>query len=275
MKYPILEPLEKTPFKVLNFGRTGTGKTASIPTLLLAGQKVRFLSADNNANAGIVAGLRLYNIARNEVDLSICIPERPTLSSENILGMVDTILRTDIDILMKGKDKNRKSNTGFRNIYSGAINFIDTLSGEDKGNVLEWGMDTTLVIDSLTVICNEIQLTVTGNKASTLPEWGAQQALLKNFVAHITATLKCNVVLLGHPTKEIDQITGATTIYPLNLGQALNESFGSNFTDVVYSQFDGKKYFWSTKHKTAVCVGRFLPIKEELEQDYRQFFKQN
>ena len=271
-KYKQLTPKSALGFKILNFGRTATGKTASIATLLLAGQKVRFLSADNNALAGIEAGLNLHKINKEDVDLSICVPQRPSLAAADILASIDNILKSDIETLMKGKDKNRKNNTGFRNIYAGALNFIDTLTGEDKGNVLEWGIDTTLVVDSLTTVCDEIQLTVAGNKASTWPEYHQEQILLKNFVNHITTMLKCNVVLLAHPTKDVDTVTGSTSIYPLNIGTAMNESFSSNFSDVLYSQYNGKKYIWSTSHRTAVCSGRNFPIKEELEQDFRQAF---
>lgn len=272
MKYPILQPKSDFGFKALVFGRTATGKTFSIATLLLAGQKVRFLSADNNAMAGIEAGLRHYNIDKSEVDLSICVPSRPALSMESMLDVIDTMMKTELDVIIKSKDKHRKENTGFRNICEGASVFTDALTGESKGKVTEWGTDTTLVVDSLTVVCDEIRNAVCGTKPPTQPEWGQMQSFIKFFISHITGTLKCNVVLLAHPTKETDPITGGTTLYPLNLGQALNESFASNFSDVIYSQFDSKKYIWSTKHRTAVCSGRNLPIQEELQPDYRQFF---
>jgi hypothetical protein len=272
-KYPLLEPKSELGFKALNFGRTATGKTASIATLLLAGQKVRFLSADNNALAGINAGLLLHKIDKADVDFSICVPERPALSMESMLDVIDNMLRTEIDVIIKSKDKHRKENTGFRNICQGASDFVDVLSKQSLGKVNEWGTDTTFVVDSLTVVCDEIRAAVCGTKPPTQPEWGQMQNFIKFFVSHITGGLKCNVVLLAHPTKETDPISGATTLYPMNLGQALNEQFGSNFSDVLYSQFDGKKYFWSTKHRTAVCSGRNIPIAESLEQDYRQFFK--
>jgi hypothetical protein len=271
-KYPTLTPKSELGFKALNFGRTATGKTASITTLLLAGQKVRFLSADNNALAGINAGLSLYKIDKEDVDFSVCVPERPALSMESMLDVIDMMLKTEIDVIIKSKDKHRKENTGFRNICEGASSFTDVLTKESKGKVNEWGTDTTFVVDSLTVVCDEIRAAVCGTKPPTQPEWGQMQNFVKFFVSHITGGLKCNVVLLAHPIKETDPISGSTTLYPLNLGQALNESFASNFSDVMYSQFDGKEYFWSTKHRTAVCSGRNLPIAEKLSQDYRQFF---
>jgi len=258
-------------FKCLNFGTTATGKTSSIATLLLAGQKVRFLSADNNAEAGINAGLKLYNITPEEDQLSIHIPERQQPEEEDILANIKNMLNSDFDVYLKGKDKSRKKQQGFLNIYSSAVNFSDSKSGKDYGAVKDWGTDTTFIIDSLTVVCNEIRLTVCGMQPPSQPQYGAMQGFLTNFVNHIT-NLGCNVVLLGHPTKETDEVTGATRIYPLNIGKALNEQFASNFSDVLYSQFDGKKYFWSTSHRTAVCSGRNIQISTELPQDFRQFF---
>lgn len=276
-KYPTLEPKNPLGFRACCFGDTATGKTASIVTLLLAGQKVRFLSADNNALSGIQAGLKLYNIDENEVDLSVCVPARTVIPMADMLNIIDMYLKTDIDAMMKGKDKYKKNNVGFKNICEAGSIFTDVITGESKGLVNEWGIDTTLVVDSLTVVCNEIQLTVTGNKPSTLPEWGAQQGLLQFFLNFITSNLKCNVVLLAHPDKDQDAITGATKIYPSNLGKAKNGTISSNFGDVMYSQTEGtgksKKYFWSTEHRTAVCSGRDLPQSENIPQDYRQFFK--
>ena len=258
-------------FKALNFGTTATGKTSSIATLLLAGQKVRFLSADNNAEAGINAGLQLHNCVPEEGQLAIHIPSRPQPEQADILSSIDAMLNVDFDVYLKGKDKNRKKQKGFYNIYSGAVNFTDSITGLDCGAVAEWGTDTTFVIDSLTVVCQEIKMTVCGTQQPSLPQYGAMQGFLQGFVSHIT-NLGCNVVLLAHPTKETDEVTGATRIYPLNIGKAMNEQFASNFSDCLYSQFDGKKYFWSTKHRTAVCSGRNVPIKDELDQDYRLFF---
>lgn len=277
-KYPQLEPKNPTGFRALCFGDTATGKTASTATLLLAGQKVRFISADNNALSGINAGLKLYGINKEEVDISVCVPQRTIIPMEDMLSIIDTYLKTDIDTMMKGKDKFKKNNTGFRNICQAGSVFTDVVTGESKGLVNEWGLDTTLVVDSLTVVCNEIQLTVTGNKPSTTPEWGAQQGLLQFFLNFITSNLKCNVVLLAHPDKDQDLVTGATRIYPFNIGKAKNGTISSNFGDVMYSQTEGtgknKKYFWSTEHRTAVCSGRDLPQAENIPQDYRQFFKQ-
>jgi replication-associated recombination protein RarA len=39
--------------KILLYGEAGTGKTFALATLLEAGQKVRFLAAENNAVSGV------------------------------------------------------------------------------------------------------------------------------------------------------------------------------------------------------------------------------
>jgi len=258
-------------FKSLTFGDTATGKTASVPTLLLAGQKVRFVSADNNAEAGLNAGIHLHKVPEDlQSNLAICIPERPAPATKDILADIERLLATEYDVYLKGKDPSRKGQRGFYNIVSSSVEFTD-VEGKSHGLVSDWGTDTTLVLDSLSVICREIKTTVAGVMQPSQPQWGAMQNLLEGFLARIGA-ITCNVVVLGHPEKDTDAVTGATRIYPRSLGKALNNVLPSGFSDVLYSQFDGKKYFWSTKHRTAVCSGRNLPIKEELDQDYRQFF---
>jgi len=260
------------PIKALVFGRTATGKTAAIATLFATGQKVRLLSADPNAGAGIRAGLAIHKVKLEEGQLAIAKPESPERNIKNVLDTLEAQLKNSMEALMKVPDKNRKDCRGFFNIIKSTDTFIDTETKVDCGKCGDWGTDTTLVIDSLTTVCDEIKLHVCGSKPSSQADWNTMQFWIKYFVGDIVKSLKCNVILLGHPTKETDPVTGAISIYPLNLGQALNESFSSNFSDVLYSQFDGKDYFWSTIHKTAVCSGRNVPRAEKLDQDYAQFF---
>jgi hypothetical protein len=260
------------PFKVLLFGRTGVGKTASIATLLETGQKVRLISADPNAEAGIQAGIELHKVKMEEDQLGIQTPARPVLNFANMLEGLELELKTAPEALCKVADKHRKDCRGFINIVSSTNNFVGDITGKAFGKVMEWGTDTTLVVDSLTTVCDEIRLHVSGNKSSTQGEWGQMQARLKWFMSILIKDARCNVVLLGHPTKEIDPVSGAITIYPMNLGQALNEWFPSNFTDVIYATKDGKEYVWSTQHRTAVCSGRNLAIAEKLKPDFKQLF---
>lgn len=264
-----------TGLKILCFGRTGTGKTAAIASLLKTNQKVRVLSADNNAEAGIRAGFEIHKVTPMDDNFAVCIPDRGNSKPEDFLAYIDKALKQDFDVRLKEKDPTRKYEVGFRNIYSGMVNFIDT-TGVDRGYVPDWGTDTTLVIDSLSVIVDEITKTLVGNGSLTQPLIGEIQKFVINVIQLLTGTLKCNIILLGHPTKEVDPVTGVTGIYPMTIGYALNERIGSFFSDVLYSQFDStsKDYFWSTQHRVAVANGRNVPKVDKMKQDYSVFFKE-
>jgi hypothetical protein len=258
-------------FKALVYGDTNTGKTTAITSLLLAGQKVFFLSADPNAQSGIEAGRLLYKLPDTAPRINVMVPELPSISIEALIENLEVLSSIEYATYLNKPTGSRKQYAGFSNLLTGMSNFI-TLEGEDCGKPSEWGTGNTLVIDSLSVICEEIKKVLAGVKPLTVPQWQEAQNKLET-VINIINCLTCNVVLLGHATKDKDEINGGYKIYPKNMGVALNATFASKFSDVLYSQQLNGKFVWSTKHSEAVVAGRNVPnLVDQLPQDYRQFF---
>lgn len=258
-------------FKALVYGDTGTGKTVSVATLLFTGQKVKFLAAENNAIAGIKAGIRIHKAEKFEENLAIMVPDRPKLDLKAMIEYQEKFLITPIETQMKSVDPKRKSYTRYMSVMKGLASFVDT-NGKDHGTIDDWDDSVTAVIDGLTIIAEAIkQATVGGKLAISQPEWGIMQGQMMTFIRHLTEDVKCNVVLLGHPTKETDQILGTQRIYPANLGQALNSLLPTCFTDVIWAERQGTKFTWATEHRLAVVAARHLEIAASLPQDYRQF----
>jgi hypothetical protein len=271
-------------FKALIYGEAGTGKTCSLRTLLNTGQKVRFLAAENNALSGIAAALRLWQTEQKKtgkLDLdpeqfAVMIPTRPKRGIADIIKNQTKFLDLALDKQTTTADPERRKYTRYLEVLKSTSAFVDTTSGKNFGNVEDWGADTTFAVDSLTIICEAIvQGTVGGKLATTQQEWGIMQKTLIEFMRFLTEDLRCNVVLLGHPTKETDQLNGGQKIYPANLGQALNNLLPSYFTEVLYSYRRGKDFLWSTQHNQAVTRQTVLPLSNELQQDFAQFFKGN
>lgn len=258
-------------FKTLVYGDTGTGKTVSVATLLLAGQKVRFLAAENNAISGIKAGVPIWKAEKVADNLAIMVPDRPKMDINKLLKIQEKFIVTPIDTQMKSVDPNRKDYTRYVSVLKGLAEFKSE-SGENLGTIDQWEDDTTLVVDGLTIICEAIRQAVIGGKlATSQPEWGIMQQQLMALIRLLTEDTRCNVVVLAHPTKETDPILGTQRIYPANLGQALNSLIPTCFTDVVYSERKEKKFTWSLDHRQAVTRTSHLPLSSELPQDYRQF----
>ena len=272
-----LAGLEQIGWKALLVGEAGVGKTCSLRTLLNTGQRVCFLAAENNAVSGArtAAALWLKENPGKEFPADrfhVCVPQRKVSGTKKLLEAAEKSLTIPLEAQMKNADPNKKDYDRFASILKSNTTFV-SVTGEDLGLVDSWGMETTLAIDSLTIICESIKKHVIGGKKTiSQPEWGAMQSWLIDYLRMITEDLKCNVVLMAHPAKETDLLMGGVKIYPANLGQALNNTIPGYFSDVVWCFRKGGEYLWSTDDKQAVTRAGILPVKAEMKADFSQFF---
>jgi hypothetical protein len=201
------------------------------------------------------------------------VPKRKVSGTVKLAEAAEKSLTVPLESQMKNADPNKKDYDRFTSILKSNTTFV-SITEEDLGLVDSWGMETTLAIDSLTIICESIKKHVIGGKKTiSQPEWGAMQSWLIDYLRMITEDLKCNIVLMAHPTKEIDQLLGGVKIYPANLGQALNNTIPGYFSDVVWCYRKEGKYLWSTDDKQAVTRAGILPVKNDMPADFSLFFK--
>lgn len=264
--------------KIMLIGDSGTGKTHSLVTALAAGYNVRLLAGENNSAQvffkALTEYMKLVKAGKRppikEGQVGICIPESPKKSIDALLLQEKGALEKSLDQLMKGSDPKRKDYTRFVSILQQAAGFTDIISGKDMGKITDWGNDTLLSIDSLTLICYAIKQHYIGGKlAISQPEWGVMQGRLMEFLYMLTENLQCNFVMQAHPARETDPVMGTVKIYPISLGQALNNSIPAAFTESVWSYKDAKNnYLWSTKDRLCVTRHTYLPFEEDIPQDY-------
>ena len=266
-------------FKFLNIGDSGTGKTHSLKTALEAGFNLRLLSVESNSLPVFEKVLALHkkDIAAKKFpelipgQVGVMCPAKPKKSFKDAMLGQEANLGKSLDSLMKTQDSKRKEYTRFLEVWKSAVNFIDLFTGEDFGSVDSWGEDTVFAIDSLTILCEAIVYhTIGGKVATSQPEWGIMQKTLIEFLRMMTDDTACNLILMAHPTREIDPTLGVTRIYPSNLGQALNPLIPGMFTEVVWSYKDSKgQYKWSTDDK--LCTTRYinLPCSKDIPQDFK------
>lgn len=261
-------------FKMLIFGESGTGKTFCTRTLLDAGYKIRFLAAENNAITGTKIAMQHWETEHKkpvpEDSFALMIPSRPKRSLKDLVASQEGFISKTLDSQLRTADPKRKNYTRYLEVLKATVAFKDTETGKEFGSVDDWGDDTVLVIDSLTILCEAIKQSVIGGKlAVSQPEWGVMQGILVEFLRQLTEDLLCNLVVIAHPNKEIDPILGVQKIYPANLGQALNNLLPTYFTEVVWAFREKEKFYWSTDHKQAVTRNTMLPIKDKMEQDFK------
>lgn len=258
--------------KILNYGISGTGKSHALATLSkVKGLNIRMLAIENNAIAGLRSGFTHYKLSQEEQDrfkIMNILPKKQ--GSASLFQTANDALTKSPEILAKASDPKKKSYDRYLNVLRGISEFI-TENDENLGSVDTWGPDTVLAFDGLTIICELIKQNVIGGKLFTSqPEWQRMQILLVQLLRYLTEDLNCHVIMIGHPVRTENPITGVEAIYPSNLGQALKDTIPSMFTDVIYSQRQGKKFTWSTDHANAICAARNLPMGSNLPQDYSQ-----
>lgn len=264
-------------FSVLLYGQAGTGKTVSILTLLKAGQKIRFQGLESNAFNGMQFAKDKWLAEGHKIPegaLAIAKPLQPKRSLADLIKTTDMAVKTPLKTQRAAIDAKKGDYTGFLNAVKSVNNFIDAETGVDYGSSEDWGDDTTLVIDGLTMLSEMIMAHNIGGKvAINQAEWGVAQVVLKNFLRLLTEQLRCNIILVAHPKKETDLAVGGTKIYPASLGAAMDNWLSTIFTDVVYASHKNGKFVWSTDHPQAVTRATYLPMAKELPQDFNQFFK--
>lgn len=268
------------PFKSIVIGESGTGKTHSLMTLIPAGQKLRLVSIENNSLNVIKKAIKEYQVKVRakkvppiqEGQLGVMIPGKPKLGLADFHKAQKENLGKTTDVVMKQTDPKKKDYTRFIEVVESTVSFTDSLSGENMGLISDWGEDTTLALDSLTILCEAIkQHTIGGKVAISQPEWGMMQTTLKGYLRILTDDLLCNLVLLAHPVKEVDPNMGVTRIYPANLGVALNGEIPAMFTESIWAYTEKGLFYWSTQDKLCVTRHTFLPPSPKLEQDYKLY----
>lgn len=266
----------KSAFSVLLYGPAGVGKTVSLYSLLKAGQKVRFLGLEANAFNGMKYAKELFLAGGGKLnpgDLSIARPSKPKRGLAEFASAVEGATKKALKVQRSEVDLKKKDYDGFSNTVAITANFTDEETGESLGSAEDWGKDTTLVIDGLTALSELIiQHNIGGKIAIDQGEWGISQGYLKNFLRLLTDQLQCNLVLIAHPKKEVDEVGGGKKIYPASLGNAMDNWLPTIFTDVIYASRKEGKYTWSTDHRQAVTRATYLPVKESMPANFKEFF---
>jgi len=192
----------KSVTKLLLVGDSGSGKTSALASLANAGKKLRILDYDD--------GLDILS----EYLTPEAVPRVSYITLRDSLGQANAF-RRGAQLLSAWRD--------------GEENF---------GSVKEWGDDTVLVIDSLTLM-GEAALKsalVFNNKKPTeqptQPEWGTAARDVQNILQYITGDeVKCNVVVTSH-IQYMEGELGIAKAYPTSVGSKLSTKIGRYFNCV-------------------------------------------
>lgn len=260
-------------FKVLNLGDSGSGKTHAIRTLLAVGIQplvlatepgMRSLSPCDNPACGVCKDTRQYP----PIPWAYITPTPGDI--DTLIAQAELINSRDLAFLCAIKDTTRnKQYTQFVDVLKLIKNFVDS-TGKSWGPVHSWNTDRALVLDAWTSLTPMAMDMFCGKRpAYDKSDYQIAQRALENLATMLTCQVRCHVIILAHPEKEYNEVTGQVTLTVSTVGQKLAPKLPRLFDDVPTSLRAGTKFTWSTAETNIIGKGRNLPIAAGLAPDYR------
>lgn len=259
---------ELFPPAVLIMGPPGTGKTDSLLTLVEAGLELFVLVTEPRGVEGLLDSAKRRNLPIEKVHWSYVSPTSSTWTGlKDMAGKVSSMGYQSLAELKSGIGK--ESANQWIKMLNEIANFHDDRTGQDFGDVTEFGPDKAFVIDSLSGL-NEMakQITVGFKPAIHQGEWGVAMEMLNSFCIKMASDCKCTFVLTAHIERNQDLLTGGTKLMVGALGQRLAPKLPRFFSEVILTQKVGDTYTWSNKSDIADLKKRSLPTSNALEPTF-------
>jgi hypothetical protein len=111
---------------------------------------------------------------------------------------------------------------------------------------------------------------VTGSKpVKSMADWGVAIDNLERLIVKLCVDTKCHFVLLAHLEREVDEVTGGTSLMASTLGRKLAPKLPRFFSDVVQAKRNVDKFVWSTAASNVDLKARNLPIADNLDPSFK------
>lgn len=260
-------------FKTLIIADAGAGKTHSIRGLLAYGIQpfvlatepgMRSLAPCENPGCYVCKATKEYG------------PESlPWAYVDSTAGDIDTLIKQATDVNTKTlkmlcniEDNQRKDYNQFGQVLGLTKEFVDH-TGKSWGKVSDWNTDRAFVLDAATELGYMAMNMYVGRRpVYDKPDYQVAQKMVYNYIQFITNSLRCHVIVLGHPDKQFNEAAGVMTMTLQSVGQKLSPQLPRKFDDVIIAKRVGDKFTWSTAEMNAEGKGRNLPIRVDMAQDF-------
>lgn len=215
---------EESPVKMMVIGDSGTGKTGALESLVRAGYKLKIVDFDN--------GLDYLQEALSDS------PE--LLDNIEFATFTNHFKTTNGRVIPKGAPKAWANS--LKLLESGRVPNSDP--EEDWGKPEEWGEDTFLVVDSLTMAAKAAMLQVLQLNSRLfeppqIQDWGQAQGLVEGLIQWLCSEdIKCNVMILSH-INFIEMANGVMKGYPSAVGKALSTTLPRYFNTILNATSKG------------------------------------
>ena len=256
---------EAIPYKVpgtntMLCGATGTGKTHCIRTLVDAGLEVFVLFTEPGMEV-------LSDIPPEKLHWKYIAPATPDFA--DMISSATKINTMSFEALTKLPDINKRKYTEFIDVLTALSNFTDERTGKSYGAVDEWDQSRVLVLDSLSGLSIMAMNRGAGAKTvKSMADWGVAIDNLERLLTKLCVDTQCHFVLTAHLEREIDEVTGGTSLMASTLGRKLAPKLPRFFSDVIHVKRNVDKWAWSTASSNVDLKARNLPISDNLEPSF-------
>lgn len=252
-------------------GPVGTGKTAAIVTLLAAG--IETFVAVTEPNGVDILVKRCKELSLDLSKLHWCVVSPVVIGTAALRDMAKAVRTSSFEQLSNMKQGvGKEHQLQFESLLDCVDNFHDHRTGKSFGSPLQWDASRAFVLDSLSglnAMCMDI--TVGYKPTAAMGEWGVAMKLEVKLLQTLASQLPCYFVLTAHLDREVDEVTGITSITASALGRKNAPEILKMFSDIVLCRRDGQRFFWSTQEANTTVKHRFLPIAPDIKPDYRIF----
>lgn len=204
------------PVKLLLIGESGSGKTGSLVSLVKAGYKLRILDLDNGLDALV------HQVMAECPDL---------IGSISYMSFRDNYKATPTGPMIQGQPK----------AFTGAVTALD--KWEDGSKPSEWGIDTILVIDSLTAL-GRASLAWARNMNLSAREprqwYNAAGTALEDVIATATGeSFGSNLIVITH-IDFVETASGVMQGFASSIGKALHAKLPRYFNTMLALERTGQ-----------------------------------
>lgn len=247
--------------KVMLIGEAGTGKTHSLRTLVDQGLEVFALFTEPGMD--VVA-----DIPKEKLKWAYVSPS--SLSWQALLDSGNKINSMSFDALSKLPHVNRNEHKEFLRVLQLMDNFVDARSGDSFGSVQNFDQSRVLWVDSFTGLSDMAMNLIAGSKPiKHIGDYGVSMDNLFNVFGKLCNDLFCHVVIVCHPSRERDEVTGQSIITIATIGNKLGPKLPQLCTDVVHTKRIESKFVWSTVTPNMTLKARNLPWGDNLPPTFK------
>lgn len=242
-------------------GATGTGKTHAVRTLLEAGiEEVFVLFTEPGMEV-------LADLPPERVHWHYVAPANADW--DTMISSAQKINTMSFEALSKLSNVNKNKYGQFIQVLECLHNFRCDRTGEEFGDITQFGTNRAIVVDSLSGLNIMAMDLVVGSKPTkNLSDWGVAMDNLERLVQKLCTDTRCTFVLMAHLERETDEVRGGVQLMASTLGRKLAPRMPRFFSDVIHCQRKGSDFSWSTATLNVDLKARNVAIGDALPPSF-------